>query len=102
MNSVVCNQRSGYRPGGCVCKAGRAACVLPGFARHGRGDLLMEAERQSVRSWITEGIILAGIPVIAYLWSLLYEMAYSNYFSIPWYFISLSPVSVLAITRLYS
>lgn len=61
----------------------------------------METAQQSARSWITEGIILAGIPATAYVWALLYEMAYSQYFFIPWYFISLSSVNVLAIIRVY-
>jgi hypothetical protein len=57
----------------------------------------METEQQSVRSWITDGIIIAGLTATAYLWTLFYEVGFCGYFSIPYYFISLSPVNVLII-----
>ena len=56
----------------------------------------MEAERQSARSRITEGILIALIPASAYLWALHYEMGFCNYFYIPYELISLSSTIVLA------
>jgi hypothetical protein len=55
----------------------------------------METERRAARSWITEGIAIAGITAIAYFWTLFYELGFSSYFSIPYEFISLSPAGVL-------
>jgi hypothetical protein len=55
----------------------------------------METERRAVKSWITEGIAIAGITAIAYFWTLYYELGFSAYFSIPYEFISLSPAGVL-------
>ena len=59
-----------------------------------------EKERQL--TWVTEASIIATIPVIAYLWTFFYEKGIYDYFSIPYYFISLSPTLVLATTYLIS
>jgi hypothetical protein len=56
----------------------------------------METEPPSVKSWITEGMIIALIPVTAYLWTLFYEIGFCDYFHIRYYFISLTPAIVLA------
>jgi hypothetical protein len=61
----------------------------------------MEDEPQTTRSWLTEGVIIAGIPAIAYFWTLVYEANFCRYFSIPIDFISLSPTKVLTTTALY-
>ncbi len=56
----------------------------------------METERQPVRSWITDGIIIALATATAYLWTLFYEIGFCDYFNIPYYFISLNTTTVLA------
>jgi hypothetical protein len=55
----------------------------------------MANEQQSVRSWITEGIMIAGITALAYLVSFLYEAGFCRAFNIPLEFISLSLRTIL-------
>jgi hypothetical protein len=53
----------------------------------------------SAMSWFTQAtIILALISFVGYLFSLAYEINFCDYFSIPYYLISLSPTLVLYVT----
>ena len=61
----------------------------------------MEMERERQPTWITEVGIIAVIPVIAYLLAFFYEKGFYDYFSIPYYFISLNLTLVLATTYVY-
>ena len=55
----------------------------------------MENEQQSARSWITDGIMIASITSLAYLFSFTYESGYCKSFKIPLDFISLSLTTIL-------
>jgi hypothetical protein len=46
--------------------------------------------------WLTETIIIAMVTALAYFSSILYEVGYFRYFSIPYYFISLNPTIVFS------
>jgi hypothetical protein len=54
----------------------------------------MEPERQSTRSWITDGIAIAAITALAYVVSFLYETGFCTIFNIPLSFISLSLTTI--------
>jgi len=57
----------------------------------------METQQVSVRSWISDGIMIAVMTATAYIWALAYEVGFCNYFYIPFSFISLNPITILAI-----
>jgi hypothetical protein len=61
----------------------------------------MDAERQSVESWISGGTLIAFLTVSAYLWTLAHEFGFCDYFDIPADFISFSPANILTISGTY-
>ncbi len=48
------------------------------------------------RSPLSEGMLLAGIPAIAYAMTYVYEWAYCDHFSIPKGLIQITPLTVTA------
>jgi hypothetical protein len=57
-----------------------------------------QSGRSSGRSWITDGIIIGGMTVGAYFWTLFNEAGFFSYFDIPYGYISITPTSVLSIS----
>lgn len=52
-------------------------------------------DKQSSSSWITEGLILASVPVFAYLLAFIYEAGSASFYRIPSDFVSPSRTTVL-------
>jgi hypothetical protein len=50
-------------------------------------------KRKTYKSWLTEGVILAGAPVFGYLLVFAYEAGFCSIFGIPPEFISLKGTS---------
>lgn len=53
--------------------------------------------RRTTSDWITDGIIVAASPVVAYLFTWVYEAGYCSIFGIPRSFISLSLTTVFVV-----
>ncbi len=54
-------------------------------------------EKPQTRSLLTEGILIAGFPIVAYLHAFLYELSYAKYFGMPVEFISLDLTSIFIV-----
>jgi hypothetical protein len=55
-------------------------------------------EKQPAKSWVTEGIIIAGAPVVAYSLRYSYEVGFVSRFSIPSEFITIDLAKILPLT----
>lgn len=53
--------------------------------------------KQGIRGWITEGIIIAVIPILAYLVTFSYEVGYAGFFLIPQNLITLNIINFFAV-----
>ena len=47
--------------------------------------------------WLSEGIVLAAIPILAYLLTYLYEISYGAFFDIPWKLVSVNPATLVVV-----
>ncbi len=54
--------------------------------------------KKGTHNWINEGVLIASAPVIGYLFALLYERSYSQYFGIPYDIIRIESSSILVST----
>ena len=52
-------------------------------------------KRETYKSWLTEGVILAAAPVFGYLLVFAYEAGFCSHFGIPLEFISLNTITVI-------
>jgi multidrug efflux pump subunit AcrB len=48
--------------------------------------------------WLTEGLLVAGIPIVAYLLKYSYELGYADAFSIPWELITIDLPNILLLS----
>ena len=56
----------------------------------------METPQLSVRSWLTDAIIIALLTFVAYLMALYYEVGFCKYFEILYYFVSIDTTTLLS------
>jgi len=55
----------------------------------------LEKSMDDKKTWLVEGLIVAGIPAIGYWFAFLYELGYCKYFNIPSSFIEIDMLNVL-------
>lgn len=60
-------------------------------------DMDNELEKSTTKHWVSEGLIIAAIPVVAYMITFSYETGFAGFFGIPREFIALNFTSVFIV-----